>query len=161
MGKWLVAIDEEGIQAQFGLGSGDMEKNAEEEKKLKENAENRAKVIYVFEYEEHPGSGSNRRLQDLIRRRRDQFYQERGAFNPAEMMGYNMRKTTIGGNYIEVLADLPNADNIQQFQRNYSGLDGAIEILLSTEKIMHGAGKDPAKSVMKWIKKLELEKEED
>lgn len=163
MAKWLVTIDEEGVQTQFGLGSGDMEQNAKDEKAFnKENLANKAKVIFTFEQGRAPNDGYRDKdsLSSIQKRLKGDFYKKRGAFNPAEYFGYQMRQKTISGKYIEVVAEL-DADDIGEFHQKYSGLDGAIEILLSAERLMKPTTDNPGKTIMKWIKKLELEKEDE
>lgn len=162
MAKWLVTIDDQGVQAQFGLGSGDMEQNAKDEKLFsKGRLIDKAKIIFVFEYGQVPSDSysDKDKLKSIQQKMKNSFYQKRGAFNPSEYFGYQMRQKTLN-NYIEVVSEL-DADDVSEFHRKYSGIEGAIEILYNTEKVMKGSGGDPAKTVMKWIKKLELEKEDE
>ena len=161
MAKWLVTIDDEGVQAQFGLGSGDMDKNAEDEKAFsKIDLKNKAKVIFVFTRKKLPSDdySDRRELDSIAKGMKSSFYQKRGAFDPSEHFGYDMRKKSLG-KYIEVVSEL-EADDVSEFHRKYSGLDGAIDILFNAERIMSPTT-DPGKTIMKWVKRLELEQEDD
>lgn len=157
--KWLVVINDEGMQAQVPVGE-DIEKDAKEEKNLK----NRIQLIIVLEHGIDPQSEMSRNekeeYNELFNKYRNTFYRNKKSATPAEMLGYNMRKRYVGGKYIEVLADL-DAKDYSEFSRKYRGYQGAIDILWNTEKIMTGASSDPIKTVKKWIKKLEVEAEDE
>jgi hypothetical protein len=155
--KWLVCINDEGVQCQVPAGR-DVEKAAKEQKSLK----NHAKIIFVFKF---PGANPDgdyeegRKFGEFFKTKTQELHKKYGAADPAEFMGYNIRKRAALGNGIEVLAEL-DADDYSEFRKKYGGIDGAIDILLNTKKVMTGAGKDPGKAVNKLIRKLEIEKEE-
>src|SRR6056297_853863 len=116
MAKWLVTIDSEGAQTQFGLGSGDIDKNAQDEKRFsKESLVSKAKVLFVFDNGRLPVDNHRDReeLSKIQSKLRNSFYQKRGAFNPSEYFGYQMRQNTLG-KYIEVISEL-EADDVGEF----------------------------------------------
>jgi len=88
------------------------------------------------------------------------LHKKYGAADPQEFFGYNMRKQYAMGSGVEVLADL-DAKNYGEFSKKYRGIQGAIDILLSTKKVMSGGGKDPAKTIFKLVRKLEIEAEDE
>ena len=138
--QWLVCIDTTGILQQFKVGK-DISLATKKEKSL----ENQAKVIFTFDKEIE--------LKELIKIRRSGLAKEMEAWN-LNMQGYNMRKSTFT-DYIEILADV-DATNYSEFTKEFSGLRGAINLLLHTIKVMRGGG-NPGKTQWKWIEKLELE----
>lgn len=156
--KWLVSINDEGIQCQFLMGR-DLEISAAKEKEFGKNVVERSKIVHIFEKgpisDDYTGTSS---LGEIIRKRRANFYKGEEAWSDAEKIGYDLRKRSLG-KYIEVLAEL-DADNLDEFEKNYSGYKGAIAILYSTEKVMWGAGSGASKAVAKMIRKLEIEAED-
>jgi hypothetical protein len=156
--KWLVVINTEGVQGQVPVGKGDLKKAAEEQKALK----NRVKIMYAFEFAKDPdGDYQDRKsFEDYYKVHTARLHKKYGAASPQEIAGYNLRKQVAMGDGIEVQAEL-DADDYDEFRKKYGGTKGAIDILLSTEKVMSGAGKDPAKAVSKLIRKLEIEAEDE
>jgi hypothetical protein len=133
----------------------DVAKAAKEQKGIK----NHAMIMFVFD---NPGKDPvvrPREFNEYLGKITKKLHTKYGAADPAEFFGYQIRKQYAMGNGIEVLADL-DADDYREFGKKYSGIDGAIKILYNTEKVMTGAGKDPAKAVSKLIRKLEIEAED-
>lgn len=176
--QWLVAIDEEGVQMQYLMGV-DTEKAAKEESGLKNKAKcifkthERLKLVFEFGYDPIDPRGSHNRkmsrdeerqwdrdFQNFYNNMKEKLSKKYKASSPREKYGYDIRKTTLR-NYIEVLADL-DAKDYDQFRNNYSGLDGAIDILGSTIKLLHphaDTSIEASEKVTKWITKLQNEKE--
>jgi len=156
--KWLAVINDEGIQAKIPAGR-DTDKAAEEQKNMKKYA----KIMFIFyshgkdpegDYDDRKEYGQF--LKDLT----SKLHKKYGAADPSDFFGYNLRKQYAMGNGLEVLADL-DAKDYQEFTKKYRGIQGAIDILLNTEKIMSGSYNraEPGKSVHKLIRKLEIEAE--
>jgi hypothetical protein len=159
--KWLVCINDEGVQCQIPAGR-DPDKAAEEQKDLKKYA----KIKFVFEFGEggHNPDGDyqdQKSFGHFLNIETQKLHKKYGAADPHDFFGYNLRKQTSLGKGLEVLSDL-DAENYSEFRKKYSGIKGAIDILLNTEKIMSGSydRENPGKSVMKLIKKLEIEAED-
>lgn len=160
--KWLVTINSEGIQCQVPVGK-NISAAAAEEKSL----ENRAQIVFIFKHATAPPKPGSwdispvfvRAWSDEKAKARRVLHKKYGAATPGEISGYNLRKQYAMGDGVEVLADL-DAKDYDEFRKKYSGFDGAIGVLERTEKVMSGAGKDPAKTINKLIRKLEIEAED-
>lgn len=155
--KWLVCINDEGVQCKVPVGK-DTEKAAEEQKNLKKYG----KIMFVFDSggkDPDKDYEAQKEYGQWLKRATDKLHKKYGAASPSEVGGYNLRKQYAMGNGIEVLANLDDAKDYDEFAKNYSGLEGAVDILLNTERIMSGNynRENPGKSVMKMIKKLQLE----
>jgi hypothetical protein len=159
--KWLVTINDEGIQAQFQAGE-NLDKSVEVEKKFKEDIEQRAQIIFVFQEGKAPTEHYNDRqiISTIKNKRASEFYASQKSWTPHEKWGYDLRKRYAGGNYIEVLADL-DAKDISEFHKNYKGSKGVADILINTERVYSGAGKDAAKTVARWIKRFQAIEDEE
>lgn len=157
--NWLVTINDEGVQCKILAGSERGAKKAAEEQKV---LKNHAKIKFVFKFEKDPAGDyeDKQAFRDFLNVQVQDLFKKYGAASPEEFYGYNMRKRVAMGNGMEVLAKL-DAKNYDEFHRNYSGIDGAIDILLSADRIMSGDydRKGPGKSVSKLIRKLEISKE--
>jgi len=161
--KWLVCINSEGKQCQIPAGKGDLKKAAEEEKALNKQA----KIRFIFEFGEggqdpdkdYQNRETFKHFKNVLKQR---LYKKYGAADPSEYFGYSLRKAYAMGDGIEVLADL-DADDFDEFKKKYSGAKGAAKILWSTEKIMSGSydRNEPAKTISKMIRKLEIEAEDE
>jgi hypothetical protein len=165
--EWLVVIDDEGVQAQYLMGKS-TEKAAQEEVGLKKHA----RIVFAFENKIDPEGRTPDNMEwrewreiqenwkEFVRKRVGDIHAKWGA-SPAPMKhGYDIRKTTLK-NYIEVLAEL-DAKDYDQFHKNYQGLDGAIEILASTIKLMSphvATAEEAGEKVMKWMTKLRNEQD--
>jgi hypothetical protein len=147
--KWLVLIDDNGVQGQIKAGT-DVAAAAAEEKSL----EKRAKIMWAFERND-----PSEKFSEYFKIKRNELSKKYNAATPDEFFGFNMRKRFANFNGLEVLADL-DANDYPDFHKKYQGLKGAIEILSNSEKVMSGGGKDPAKAVHKMIRRLELEDED-
>ncbi len=165
--KWLVCISTSGVECKMPIG----ENPSEIKNLIKSVTKQHFGIYYVFE--RHPGSiqfyekeensysynSDNQSFINWCEGKKHKIAFAHGA-DTISSKGYELRKRYIGNDYIEVLADL-EAEDYKDFQ--YYDEDGAIEILSSAEKLMHPSVKDSSEAVKlisKWIKKLELEKEE-
>lgn len=157
--NWLVVINDEGVQCQVLAGpESGAKKAAEEQKTLK----NYAKIKFIFKFALDPDGDyeDKQAFRDFLNVQVQDLFKKYGAASPQEFSGYNMRKRVAMGNGMEILAKL-DAKNYDEFHRGYSGIDGAIDILLSADRIMSGDydRNSPGKSVSKLIRKLEISKE--
>ena len=158
---WLVCINNEGIQCQVPVGKkGASKKIAADE----EGLEKKSKIKFIFEFGEggeDPDKGyqNQKTFKDFHNVERQRLYKKYGAAAPSEIKGYSLRTHYVIGDGVEVLAEL-DAKNYEEFKKKYSGINGAIEVLYNTKKVMKGAGHNPAKTVSKLIRKLEIETED-
>jgi len=177
--QWLVVIDEEGVQAQYLMGK-DTKKAAGEEVGLKDKAKclfkthERLKIIFEYGYDPVDEKSStlkqldwdtqrqwNREFKDFYNGMREELSKKYSASGPQGKYGYDIRKTTLR-NYIEVLAELDDAKDYNEFHKNYQGLEGAIDILYSTISLLHpraNSSSEASDKIIKWTTKLQNEKE--
>jgi hypothetical protein len=136
----------------------DVEKAAIEQKSLAKYA----KIKFAFEFAKDPdGSWEDKKsFANFLSVLTQRLHKKYKASDPAEFHGYKLRKQYSLGSGIEVLADL-DAKDYDEFRKKYKGIQGAIDILLSTKKVMSGGTKDPARDVSKLIRKLEIEAEDE
>ena len=185
--EWLVVIDEEGIQQQFKMGT-DTKSAASEESGLKNKAKSNFKtherIVFIFSknggwdpIEEMPAELRpkdwylNKRpdaekfqenFEEYYKKLIKELHGKYKAWSGPEFHGYTIRKTTLK-NYIEVLAEL-DAKDYEEFHTKYKGYRGAIEILYSTQKLLHPhveTSQQAGEKVIKWVKKLQAEEELD
>lgn len=158
---WAVSINDEGIQAQIRAGRNTAKASAEAADMKKH-----AKIMFVFELADggHDPDGDyedRKTFEDFLSVKIQEIADKYGAASVAETHGYNIRKSTLGP-YVEVVAQLDDADNYSDFQKNYRGLNGAIKILRSATKLLHpfaSSSKDASRIIDKQIRKLEVESE--
>jgi len=165
---WKVAINHLGVLRQICLGR-DPNKVAQEQKKIKkDDLVNKYRIQILF-----TKCKTNSDFQDILsenwmnhfRVSPDKFYFDElekiaAKYDAAGTMA-SMRVYEIGVNSesdkIEILVNV-DAKDYSEFHKKFGGLEGAIELLYSAERV-YGYN-DPAKAVLKWVKKLELEMEE-
>lgn len=162
---WEVYIDRNGIQCQLKLG-----KNPDRiaTKQMGWSDGKRIRIQLVFETEGHLKEILDDNeyayldsYKKALKNRMNDIADEQDVAATMEMRwGFEMRISTIKPDCIGVIAEVDDADDYDEFQRKYSGLEGAKNILLSTTAIIYGCGKDPGKTIMKWLKRLELEEED-
>ena len=147
--KYLVCIDSDGVQCKFKLGDNPVRS----EIKMRSRT-NRASIKFLFETLQDPRG--NKDFEEIKKEIMAKISKEDDVWTGYN--GYTIRKTTLK-KYIEVIVDMSD----RQFQSAESrGIDGAIDILLSTEKLVSPkvkSSEEVATIIQKWIKKLELENE--
>jgi hypothetical protein len=159
MSKWLCVINDEGIQAKFLAGT-----NIAAAAKDTKDMMRHAKIMYIFETGLNPNSREyedQKKYSAYITKKEKEITEKHGAWSQSEYFGYDLRKRYIGSDYIEVLADI-DAKDIDEFQKKYSGIKGAIEILQNTEKLMSPRAENSEKAsklISKQIRKLQIELE--
>lgn len=168
---WRVAINHLGVLRQICMGK-DPSKIAKEQSKIKKEdpiARKRIRLELIFtkckndrDYdiivdEERWMSWFNISDKIIYQKNLEKIAAKYGAAGTmAGMMGYEMGINT-EGDKIEILVDVP-AKDYSEFHKKYGGREGAIELLYNAQRV-YSSG-DPAKLVLKWVKKLELEMEE-
>jgi len=147
--KYLVCINHEGIQCKMQLGH-EPERTELEIK----SAQNRNLIKEIFFRKEDPRTDISfiNDQKEIAAEIMKKYDVSTGYY------GYQIRKTTIG-KHIEVVVDMPE----KEFNKSQGSLEGAINILHHTTKLMSPKAKtkDAAKIVLKWINRLESEKEID
>lgn len=160
MTDWLVTITLQGVITQFKLGDG-YEDHSVQQKEKELNSDsviNRAKILFVFHEGRRPQDDyrDNKLIKKYVQKMKNEFYSSNNAWNQGEMWGYKMRQNTIKGQpYIEIISRV-DADTLGEFQKL-----SAQDLLYSTVKLMYPTKNDAAKTVVKWIQKLEDYDEED
>lgn len=177
--QWLVSLDNKGIQAQFKMGK-DIEKSAQKEKILDFKLFAKLRVMFVFSdyYEKsditflkkypHCFDGYKNKFQsylqsinitkEILKEKIDDFYKKENSWSPTEYNMFMMRAQTISDGIL-ILVDVPES-TVEKFHKAYSGKEE--DLLMSTKKIIKPAKvNDPGKFILKWIKKFELEREDD
>ena len=152
--NYLVCINQEGVQCKFKVG-----KDPKKAEILIKRTLNQHYIKSIFKYNGDPSkmdfsvrevfSDERKKIKSKILEKFDIW---------SGYGGYQIRKTAIG-KYVEVLVDMKEKEFKDAESR---GLDGAIDILLSTKKLIKPSVKNKdegAKIILKWIKRLENEKE--
>lgn len=159
---WQVCVSRRGVEQQLCLGDNDKIARAQRsfmhkyDKLLIKYLFNGWKASQVTDSTWYKGTIYEKEIRDGL----SEIAKKYGAGEVyGAQYGYNMRKSTLE-DYVEVLADL-DAKDYSEFHKKYPGLEGAIDILHSSERVLHGAGNDAAKAVNRMVKKLQFEISEE
>ena len=166
MARYKCLITQEGLDAVIKLAD-DPKKAVKQMKKVRqlsdEEIERRAKVIYTLEEGKDPFKIDNWTLKEIVNRYRSKASSEvakkSGGSDLGSYFGFELRKRYVGGRYLEVTAEMSESE--MKKARSMGVYKGALEVLNNIKSIHSGAGDDPAKTVLKWMKKMEVEIEDD
>ena len=155
---WRVAICHLGIRGQICLGS-DPEKMELE----RESLINKTKIKLLFEKNE-----VQRVLDDSwkyvkeyltdITQKLEEIDEKYGAKGTRGAFKFYQMSVNTETDKIEIRVDVPEKD-VGEFHRSYGDIEGAIKLLYSADRV-YSSSSDPAKLILKWVKKLELEMED-
>lgn len=174
MAIWRVLIIPSGVRARLCIGK-DPEaigKRLQELDAQKEKIIHRIIIHHVFEKPlskdaiEHLLMGnydqvfSTDQLNDEFEQKKIKVVKDMGGGYALGAIGYEAVVNSCKPDCLEVQAEL-DADSPSEFSENYGDSpEGALKVLDSVTRI-YGAVKDPIKTIMKWRKILEANKEED
>ena len=154
---WRVAINHLGILRQICLGS-----NPEKMEAERESIINRTKISLLFEKNMTDEVLDNRwmnveKYKKEIEKKLEEIDEKYGASGARHGFRFYQMGVNSESDKIEILVDVPEKD-YGDFHKSYGGREGAINLLYSAQRVYTTS--DPAKLVLKWVKKLELEMED-